>query len=47
MEQSRQKFRTKAEPLTRGIKFWSQGGYASILTRIKFSVTRQDEPAIP
>jgi len=29
----------KALPLTSGIKHWGLGGYASVLPRIKFSVT--------
>jgi hypothetical protein len=29
------------QPLTSGIKHWGLSGYASVLPRIKFSVTRQ------
>jgi hypothetical protein len=29
-------------PITSGIKHWGLGGYASVLPRIKFSVTGQD-----
>jgi|LSQX01.2.fsa_nt_gb hypothetical protein len=30
------------QPLTSGIKHWGLSGYASVLPRIKFSVTRQE-----
>ena len=30
------------QPITSGIKHWGLGGYASVLPRIKFSVTGQD-----
>lgn len=32
----------KLRPITRGIKHWGLGSYASILPRIKFGVTGQE-----